>query len=307
MKENPTILAAADRSQQASHVILYGVDLAVRLRADLHVLYVEALHGEPFDRQVEARRERLVEEQMRAARAQKLPVHYATERDVTPAPGIIRYATEHKVDLIVMGTHGRRGVRALVLGSVANEVIRFAPCPVFTVSGADGEMLDISMISRVLVPIDFSRHAIGALMYARNLADMLKASLEIIHVVEDTFHPAFYGPFHHSIYDVNPDIEEIAERNIERLLQLTGGRPKDVTIDVFKGHPGRDIAAWAESHGSELIVMATHGLTGMQHLFMGSVTERTVRLAPCPVLTIHIDLLPHVEDELMEELNMSVV
>lgn len=307
MNSNPIILAAADRSPQASHVIKYAIDLAARVQGELQILHVDALHEEPFDKQILTHRMNFVEEQLAARDAEGLPVTYLTERDVTPAPGILRCAETNRCDMIVMGTHGRRGVRALLLGSVAHEVIRFAPCPVFTVTGKDEEQLDIEMISKVLVPIDFSSHAIGALKYARELAELLRISIDIIHVVEDTFHPAFYGPFHTSIHDVNPDIEALSRRNIIRLLERTGDVMTDTKIEVFRGHPGRDIARWATDHGSELIVMSTHGLTGMQHLFIGSVAERTVQLAPCPVITIHVDLLPHVEQELVEELEVAVV
>jgi len=308
MKTTPTFLAAIDRSSHALHVLRYAIDLAARLRADLHILHVEVLHEEPYDKQLRIRQERMVQEQIKNRNAEGiLSVRHVIERDVSPAPSIIRYARDNRCDLIVMGTHGRRGVRALVLGSVAHEVIRFASCPVFTITGDEDEQVDIGMLTRLLVPIDFSRHAIGALKYARELAQKLSASLEIIHIVEDTFHPAFYSPFHQSIYDVNPEIETLARNNIVRLLELTGGYPERATVEVFRGHPARDIARWASEHGSELIVMATHGLTGMQHLFMGSVAERTVQLAPCPVMTIHVDLLPHVEPELWEEFDVAVV
>jgi len=308
MKRNPTLLAAVDRSTQAVHVIRYAIDLAVRLKGELHVLYVDALHDEPYDKQMRIQRERMVREQIKARGAEgHIVVKFVSERDVTPAPGIIRYGRDNHCDMVVMGTHGRRGVRALVLGSVAHEVIRFASSPVFTVTGEDDEFVDIGMLSRILIPLDFSRHAVGALKYAREFAARLGASLELVHVVEDTFHPAFYGPFHQSIYDVNPDIEDIAYNHIVKLLERTGGVPDGTHIDVFRGHPARDIPRWASEHGSELIVMATHGLTGMQHLFMGSVAERTVQLAPCPVVTIHVDLLPHVESELMEDFEVAVV
>lgn len=307
MQSTWKILAAADRSPHATHVIKYAIDIAKRIGAEIDFLYVDVLHGEPYDKQVEIHRKRFIEEQLAARDATGLTVQLVSEKDTTPAPAILRYADENECTMIVMGTHGRRGVRALVLGSVAQEVIRFAPCPVFTVSGRDAEQLDIGMIDRILVPIDFSRHAIGALKYARGFSDLIAGSMEIIHIVEDTFHPAFYGPFHHSIYDVNPEIEALSRRNIIRLLERTGGYDARTTIDVFKGHPSRDIATWATDHGSELIVMATHGLTGMQHLFIGSVAERTVQLAPCPVVTIHVDILPEVEPELEDELEVAVV
>jgi len=307
MQSTCKILAAADRSPHATHVIQYAIDIAKTIGAEIDFLYVDVPREESYDKQVEIHRRRFIGEQLAARDATGLTVQFAAEKDITPAPGILRYADENQCTMIVMGTHGRRGFRALVLGSVAQEVIRFAPCPVFTVSGRDAEQSHNDMMHRILVPIDFSRHAIGALKYARSFADQIGASMEIIHIVEDTFHPAFYGPFHQSIYDVNPEIEGLSRRNIVRLLERTGGYDQRTNIEVFKGHPSRDIATWAKKHGSDLIVMATHGLTGMQHLFIGSVAERTVQLAPCPVVTIHVDILPEVEPELENELEVAVV
>ncbi|GMQ80623.1 MAG: universal stress protein [Rhodothermia bacterium] len=290
------IVAAVDRSPHADQVVTYAIDVAARTGADLDLLRVEVIHEERLTQKEVFEWKNDVHKLLQERDATWITVQYITERAITPAPGIVKYAADVEAGMIVIGTHGRRGFRAFMLGSVAQEVIRTAPCPVFTVSAMEERHLEIGRSNRILVPLDFSKYSIAALKYARELADTIGATVEIVHVVEDTFHPAFYGPFYQSIYDVIPEIEDVSRRNIIKLLDQTGGYAIQTKIDVFKGHPARDIPKFAQESGVELIVMATHGLTGLDHLFMGSVAERTAQQARCPVLTIRVDQLPSVEE-----------
>ena len=88
------------------------------------------------------------------------------------------------------------------------------------------------------------------------------------------------------VYDVQPDIEERAERQLRKVAEEAGCPADRMTFETRPGHAGREIVAYARECEADLIVMSTHGLTGLEHLFMGSVAEKVVRTAPCPVLTI---------------------
>src|SRR5690606_8769829 len=206
-------------------------------------------------------------------------------RGMAVAPALLRYAEEHDVDLVVMGTHGRRGIERAVIGSVAEEVVRHAACPVLTVRQRK-EPPGEGRVTSVLVPVDFSSHSREALRYARELAASYEAGLTLLHVVEETLHPAFYGPALRSIYDAIPDIEDQAVPELERFFGETEGADVAARFVARPGRAASAIADHAEEEGHDLIVMATHGRTGVERFLMGSVAEKVVRRAPCPVFTV---------------------
>jgi nucleotide-binding universal stress UspA family protein len=143
-------------------------------------------------------------------------------------------------------------------------------------------------ISRILVPIDFSSHSDQALRYAVSLARRLGASLELLHVVEDPFAAGAWGS---EVYV--PNVTELldnmiadARRRLSDLKDVVAHEGVPISIVVLKGRPAPVILEHAAGGRFDLIVMATHGRTGLAHLFMGSVAEAVVRRAPCPVLTL---------------------
>lgn len=143
------------------------------------------------------------------------------------------------------------------------------------------------MFKRILVPMDFSPPSDAALEYARSLAARYGASLQLLHVAEDPYR-AFY-----SAEVLVPEVEglrdEILAETANRLTACL--RPADLaefraTAESIIGTPATSIVEYAGGHDIDLIVMGTHGRGGMSHLLMGSVAERVVRTAPCPVLTV---------------------
>jgi nucleotide-binding universal stress UspA family protein len=142
--------------------------------------------------------------------------------------------------------------------------------------------------TRILVPTDFSAPSNAALVLAKKVAAMSGASLHLLHVLEDPFATAVYvaevGP---------PPSAELRERWLEgaRALLSTQLTPEEQASSrsthlVMFGTPARTIVEHANASGIDLIVMGTHGRGGVQHLLMGSVAERVVRSAACPVLTV---------------------
>jgi nucleotide-binding universal stress UspA family protein len=284
MKGFKKILAAVDLSACSQRALALAIDFAYAEGTQLHVLFVEVIHGEPYDESVKARLESMVKSRLTDRGFVGLDVEYAMERDYVAGPAILRYAKEQDVDLIVMGTHGRRGLRALVLGSVAAEVVREAPCAVLTVR-KDGDVGPVD-VRRILVPFDFSDYSREALSSAIDVAESAGAKIELLHIVEDRFHPAFYGPFFQSVYDMEPDIEQRSQRHLREEIAVLDAGDIVTKVTAFGGHPARDISRYAERNEIDLVVMSTHGLTGIEHFLMGSVAEKTVSHAPCPVLTV---------------------
>jgi nucleotide-binding universal stress UspA family protein len=141
-------------------------------------------------------------------------------------------------------------------------------------------------INRILVPVDFSAHSDRALRYAAKLAGQVGASVELLHVVENIN----YGAFSEVYVPNMPDLmQELVNDGVQRLTSLKATlfpHGADVETAVFVGHPASAIVDHARAGGFDLIVMGTHGRTGLSHMFMGSVAERVVRTAPCAVLTV---------------------
>ena len=145
-------------------------------------------------------------------------------------------------------------------------------------------------ITRVLVPTDFSETSDAALDFARVIADTFGASLHLVHVFEDPF---VAGAFAESYAALPPDmrtslIEEATTRLNQRLSEADRSHFRGTT-EVVGGTGASTIVEYARTHNIDLIVMGTHGRTGVVHALMGSVAERVVRTAPCPVLTIHTE------------------
>jgi universal stress protein A len=142
-------------------------------------------------------------------------------------------------------------------------------------------------IKTILAPTDFSEHSAMALRYACRLAERLGSELRLLHVLSEIL-PAGPDPL---LMPVMPteyytESEDKASETLDHLLDPTWGRPASVVTAVRWGSPVETIVGYALDNRVDLIVIATHGRTGFSHVLLGSVAERIVREAPCPVLTI---------------------
>jgi universal stress protein A len=135
----------------------------------------------------------------------------------------------------------------------------------------------------IIVPTDFSYASDAALGYARMLAARFGASLHLLHVVDE---PGSWSEVYAAIPEIQLRLSADAARRLEAMAACLPP-PLQATSGVVCGAPVPTIVKVAESKGADLIVMGTHGRRGMGHLLLGSVAERVVRLAPCPVLTVH--------------------
>jgi universal stress protein A len=144
------------------------------------------------------------------------------------------------------------------------------------------------LFTRILVPTDFSEPADAALAYAKSLAQASEASLHVLHVIEDPLSPMAGVD---GMGQLPADLPETVRREAEGTLASRFG-PADRertrgTVEIRMGSlAARAIVDAANEQGADLIVMGTHGRTGLAHLVLGSVAERVVRTAHCPVLTM---------------------
>jgi nucleotide-binding universal stress UspA family protein len=199
---------------------------------------------------------------------------------------ILSRARSSSVDLIVLGTHGRSGFQRLVLGSVAEKVLRKACCPVLTVPphvpGAVPR--GIVSIQRILCPVDFSRSSGRALEYAASLALQTHARLTVLHVLEL---PPDLSEFPHTgIDEYRSERFKQARTHLSEAVRTT--LPPICPVDelLLAGRSYREILHVAAEQGADLIAMGVHGRGAADLMFFGSTTNHVVREATCPVLTL---------------------
>ena len=291
------ILLATDCSPQAEAAEVYACTLAELWRASMTV--VNVLEFAPgMNPEYPVNRLYLAEMMKQATRALAELKARSVNRGISvqtniatgiPSQQILAVAEAEDVDLIVVGTLGKTGLKHVLLGSTAERVIRASPCPVLAVRaewseterGGDGS--GPAAIKRILVPVDFSDCSLDALEYAAVLAQRAKASVTLLHVLE----PVSYGlDFTLTIPGSRARKKEaVAERlaGVVSALQalkvkaeyvIRGGLPNDSTLET------------ARTISADMIIMGTHGRRGLSHALYGSVAESVLRNSRCPVLTV---------------------
>jgi nucleotide-binding universal stress UspA family protein len=139
---------------------------------------------------------------------------------------------------------------------------------------------------KVLCPVDFSENSKVALSHAADLARASGGELVVLHVVEPILYPVEYGMAPVPTVDLESTATANARTKLDELVQEYDQRGIVVGTKVIFGRADSQICDFASEGDFDLIVLATHGLTGLKHLLLGSVAERVVRHATCPVLTV---------------------
>ncbi len=289
------ILYPTDFSECSRQALKHALFLAEQFEARLFMFHASVLHAddpanpegffpggeELIETMVELASSRMAEwipEDWRKG----VQVTEVSERGFSAAELILELAGERDIDLIVMGTHGRRGPARFFLGSVAERVIRYAGCPVLSLSEEGGER-EISAFERILVPVDFSDCSQVAVAYGKHFAETYGASVQLLHVVYESTYPSVYAvPEHLRIESVEPRCLEA----MDELMASTPGPEVPFEKHVASGRPASEIVAFAERSGSDLVVIPTHGLGGLSRTLLGSTAESVVRRSTCPVLTV---------------------
>ena len=289
------ILFPTDFSRCAGQALPYALYFTAKYNATLHMLHGIVLHGTGPDApdsqiyNVKAVFEQLKENavaqmttNIKGHDVEDLDIRQVQDRAISATELILDYSDQHAIDMIVMGTHGRRGLGHALLGSVAEEVVRSAACPVLTIR-EQKQRKPLEKIERILVPFDYSKHAKTALEYAKEIAVLYNARLELLYVFEEVIYPRFYD----SGDSLNDHIEANARKALESTYQETKGPDADYSIHILGSrYIAYEILNFLSDNDIDLVVMATHGMSGIQRFLLGSVAEKVVRRAPCPVFTV---------------------
>jgi nucleotide-binding universal stress UspA family protein len=204
-----------------------------------------------------------------------------------PLTRILDRATDWQADLVVMGTHGRSGFERLFLGSVAEKLLRKAPCPVMTVPPRVLSATQGLTFARILCAMDFSPASFRALEYATSLAGAEGPGVIALNVVE-LF--AEGGGMREEAALDTPDFRaELRRAALSRLHDAIPAATRarcPITETVTMGKAWKEILRVAAEHDADVIVLGVAGRSAADLLLFGSTTQHVVRQAACPVLTI---------------------
>lgn len=213
-------------------------------------------------------------------------------REGNAAREILDEARSLPADMVVMGTHGRGGFARFFLGSVTEQVMRKAPCPVLTVPPlAEGlSTQGSSLCGRILCPLDFSGPSDHALRYALSIAQESRSEIVLLHVLESPLAEHAGGEL--APVDVREYRLRLEKDARQRLREAVPEEARDwcrVQEELAVGKAWREVLRTAEERRSELIVMGVRGRNAVDLAVFGSTTQHVVRRAHCPVLVIHTD------------------
>ncbi|MBW1751469.1 MAG: universal stress protein [Deltaproteobacteria bacterium] len=198
------------------------------------------------------------------------------------------------MDLVISATHGRSGLKRLLLGSVTERLMRTLSCPLMIVHGKESGDLALSTevfkLKRILVGYDFSKDSDLALKYALSMAQEFEAELHLAHVVEP--------PVYQDIQVANGSSAPVTEQSrmpqlIEKLKQMI---PEDarnwctVAPVLLEGKADKELARYADQNDIDLIALGVRGHGLVETLFVGSTTDRVARRASCPVLSVPVEV-----------------
>jgi nucleotide-binding universal stress UspA family protein len=295
-----TILCPTDFSEFSGLALRYAASLAAREKARLvllHVmedlyLYTRTPEGQ---RPVPIRVDEVfteIERQLGQMFRPEFRSQLDLETLVTAGrayDSILESAGKHAVDLIVMGTHGRRGWERLVLGSTTEKVLRKSNWPVLTLCRPVTEEMELQgeemRLSKIVYATDFSEGAGGAWQVARNLAERYGAEILLVHIVPGILPEAILVTLRHAVPQYGHVLQEDAQKRLGQFVEKEGLAAR-ATILTAVGEPWKEIIRVARESKANLIVLGAHGWEGWEMALLGSTVSRVIRDAPCPVVTV---------------------
>ena len=197
---------------------------------------------------------------------------------------ILAFAQKQRTDVIVMGTHGRRGYDRLMLGSVTDRVMRRAPCPVLVVCNPPPDLVAahkdhgrVHHLSRILFCTDFSQNSELALSYAISATAEYDAELTLLHVLEDVPSAA-----------KTEETIAAARAQLDKLVPPEARQTVRIKTAVRIGKPYQQIIQLVVETQTDMVAMGVRGRGALDLAVFGSTTYRVMQLGPCPVLAVHV-------------------
>jgi len=295
--EIKTIFCTTDISDFSNHAVSWGIAMAQEFGAKLYVCHVvdfptSITYGDgPIF---------FVDQQSQAiGNANNQLKQLVGDKEVQWEPlvsighagdEISRLAKEKSADLVISATHGRSGLKRLILGSVTERLMRTLHCPLLIVRGPENDLNILSeqglRFNKILVGCDFSEDSALALQHGLSLAQEFQSELHLVHVMEP---PVYMDMFKISVeygeelqVDLQPQIKDKLKKMVPTEA-FNWCSPKTVLLN---GPSHEELIRYAKTNKMDLIVLGVRGQGLVERLFIGSTTDRVVRQTPCPVLSV---------------------
>lgn len=293
------ILCPTDLSEESVPSLKYAATLASRYGAHLTVLHVvpsfepvvvaSPVMMYPTQVVLPVSRDDVLDDLHRLVTAAGVDATNTTfEIDAgDPAKIIVEQSVASAAGLVVMGTHGRSGFERLLIGSVAEKVLRKAPCPVLLVP-PDATMTNSADVTfrNILCPVDFSPSALQALGFAFELAGGRDATVRVLYALDWLPEEELRTNAHFNVPEYRQHVVKEAAARLDALLAPQARTSIAIEPVVAVGRAYREILRAAEDAPTDLIVMGAQGRGGLGLTLFGSTTQQVVRAATCPVLTV---------------------
>lgn len=292
-REYDTVLIPTDGSECARAGARHGVRIARGFDATVRVVHVVDTGGfSPLSTAhatAERDRQRAAGKEMTDDVAQlsnDLGVDVTTELiEGTPSKALQEYVTDSETDFVAMGTRGRSNIERHLLGSVTERIVRTAPVPVLTVRTENDRLTTAEQgYTDILLPTRGGDGSELAVDHAVSIAARFDATLHVIYVVDIRSQAAKHGTY---------ELEDLVDELRAVVTDAVTDKAEKVGVDsravIQQGTPHSAIQRYVGNHGIDLIVMGTHGHGQIEQFLLGSITERTIRTADVPVVTVRLD------------------
>lgn len=295
------VLVPIDFSQPSLDAVEFALPLLKSFGAELHLTHVvtpdypfSSLSDLPvivpeleIGRRIRQRLKNVVKKYSVELRPQN--IHALHGR---PFEQICQLARNIKIDLIITSTRGQTGLKHLLLGSTAERIVRYAPCPVLVVrlrhrnfGNGNGSHRQFRC-KTILVPVDFSKPSAKALDFAAKFARKFRSKLVLLHSVNPEYYVASDEYARYDFPALLRQTERVAQEQLHNLVRKSDLAGLNIETSIKVGHAGEHICGGAEHFDADLIVTSTHGRTGFKHALVGSTAEYVVRHADCSVLVV---------------------
>lgn len=293
-----TILFPTDFSDSSGRALDHALVLAHVFDARLIMLHVETPYtADPYNPKSEFPKLdelfQFIRDQVNARIEQpELPVmdgdievDHEVVRGISAADTILSFAKENDVSMIVMGTHGRTGLRHFLLGSTTEKVVHGARVPVLTIHhGEDLFIANEGTYKRILVPLDFSEASRTALKAGLEIAERFGSELKVTHVIEPVLTPQSLVTGDPSPARIDRDV---LTRSRDALRDFAGELlPESTELMLRTGRPHSEIIDVVKETESDLLVIAEHGWSALERWLLGGTAERLIRKSPVPVFVV---------------------
>jgi nucleotide-binding universal stress UspA family protein len=295
------ILFTTDFSEISNHALPYAIKLAKTFKAELVMLHAVTLYehdpNDPNHRFPSLRSYCTELRQDADSRFQVcidrigdigVKVRKAVVQGISPHAAILDFLNEESgFGMIVMSTHGRSGLSHVLIGSVTENVLRYAPCPVFVVKNPEHEFIDPKTgdvhLRKILFPLDFSKDSILPVDLLSTIARAHGSDIIVYHAIDAEIPPVYYTAGIESVLQLDPELYGRVEKKMRDLI----GKSLDgltVSYRVAEGRAVGLIRTFARENEIDLIVMGAAGSHGIGDFLFGSTASRVIQKAVCPVL-----------------------